>query len=63
MALVRVELLKLSLKELERIYEVNTNALKVRLFRSRKRALQTLAQMQGTDQQTAVREFALAFQT
>jgi RNA polymerase sigma-70 factor (ECF subfamily) len=29
----------LSLKELSRIYEVNENALKVRLFRARKRAL------------------------
>ncbi len=60
--LVLKEIEGLSLKELEQIYEVNTNALKVRLFRSRKRALQALAQLQGTDESTAVRELALAFQ-
>ncbi len=35
----------LSLKELSRIYEVNTNALKVRLFRARKRVLETYNEM------------------
>ena len=60
--LVLKEVEGLSLKELEKIYEVNTNALKVRLFRSRKRALQALAEVQGTDQKTAARELSLAFQ-
>ena len=37
----------LSLRELERIYGVNTNAMKVRLFRARKRALQELEHIQA----------------
>jgi RNA polymerase sigma-70 factor (ECF subfamily) len=37
----------LSLRELERIYGVNTNAMKVRLFRARKRALQELEHLQA----------------
>ena len=37
----------LSLRELERVYGVNTNAMKVRLFRARKRALQELEQIQA----------------
>jgi RNA polymerase sigma-70 factor, ECF subfamily len=35
----------LSLKELEKIYEVNENALKVRLFRARQRVLKASAEM------------------
>lgn len=35
----------LSLKELEAIYHVNENALKVRLFRARQRALKSLAKL------------------
>jgi RNA polymerase sigma-70 factor (ECF subfamily) len=37
----------LSLRELEQIYGVNTNAMKVRLFRARKRALQELEHIQA----------------
>lgn len=37
----------LSLRELERVYGVNTNAMKVRLFRARKRALVELEQIQA----------------
>jgi RNA polymerase sigma-70 factor (ECF subfamily) len=37
----------LSLRELETIYGVNTNAMKVRLFRARKRALQELEHIQA----------------
>jgi len=41
----------LSLKELEKIYRVNENALKVRLFRARQRVLKALAASQtGTAQ-------------
>lgn len=40
----------LSLKELEQIYEVNTNALKVRLFRARKRALEAFHKMKAEDE-------------
>ena len=39
------EIQGLSLKELSIVYQVNTNALKVRLFRARKRALQAYEQM------------------
>jgi RNA polymerase sigma-70 factor (ECF subfamily) len=39
----------LSLKELERIYDVNENALKVRLFRARQRVLKAYARMQASD--------------
>jgi RNA polymerase sigma-70 factor (ECF subfamily) len=39
----------LSLKELERIYDVNENALKVRLFRARQRVLKAYARMQEPD--------------
>ena len=35
----------LSLKELSEIYKVNTNALKVRLFRARKRVLQVYKEL------------------
>ncbi len=45
----------LSLKELSRVYKVNTNALKVRLFRARKRVLkayETLAEEAGRQQGT-----------
>lgn len=38
----------LSLKELEKIYEVNENALKVRLFRARQRVLKAFAASQAT---------------
>lgn len=37
----------LSLKELERIYNVNENALKVRLFRARQRVLKAYERLQG----------------
>lgn len=37
----------LSLKELERIYKVNENALKVRLFRARQRVLKAFASLQS----------------
>ena len=40
----------LSLRELEKIYGVNTNAMKVRLFRARKRALAELEQIQAKPQ-------------
>ncbi len=60
--LVLKEIEGLTLKELEGIYQINTNALKVRLFRSRKRALKALAEMQGIDERTAAQEFAFAFQ-
>ena len=40
------ELEGLSLKELEKIYKVNENALKVRLFRARQRVLKAFAQEQ-----------------
>ena len=39
----------LSLKELEQIYQVNENALKVRLFRARQRALKAFEAEAGTD--------------
>ena len=39
------EIQGLSLKELSVVYKVNTNALKVRLFRARKRALRAYNQM------------------
>lgn len=39
------EIQGLSLKELSLVYEVNTNALKVRLFRARKRALKAYREM------------------
>ena len=39
------EIQGLSLKELSAVYEVNTNALKVRLFRARKRALKAYEEM------------------
>ena len=39
------EIQGLTLKELSEIYGVNTNALKVRLFRARKRALKAYTQM------------------
>jgi RNA polymerase sigma-70 factor (ECF subfamily) len=39
----------LSLKELEKVYHVNENALKVRLFRARQRVLKAYAAAQGKD--------------
>lgn len=39
----------LSLKELEKIYRVNENALKVRLFRARQRVLRAYAAKRGID--------------
>lgn len=45
MLLTLKEVQGLSLKELSAIYEVNTNALKVRLFRARKRVLETYNEM------------------
>ena len=41
--LVLKEVEGLSLREMEKIYDVNENALKVRLFRARQRVLKTLA--------------------
>src|SRR6266568_2747418 len=38
----------LSLKELESVYDVNENALKIRLFRARQRVLKAFAAQQGT---------------
>jgi len=38
----------LSLKELEKVYHVNENALKVRLFRARQRVLKAYAASQQT---------------
>ncbi len=37
----------LSLKELEKVYKVNENALKVRLFRARQRVLKAFGRLQG----------------
>jgi len=45
--LVLKEIEGLSLKELEKIYRVNENALKVRLFRARQRVLKALAAAQA----------------
>ncbi len=45
--LVLKEIEGLSLKELEKIYRVNENALKVRLFRARQRVLKALAASQA----------------
>ncbi len=45
--LVLKEIEGLSLKELEKIYRVNENALKVRLFRARQRVLKALAASQS----------------
>jgi RNA polymerase sigma-70 factor (ECF subfamily) len=39
----------LSLKELETIYKVNENALKVRLFRARQRVLKAFESLKGSD--------------
>jgi len=41
----------LSLKELERIYQVNENALKVRLFRARQRVMKAYEAIQKQEQQ------------
>ena len=46
--LLQKEVEGLSLKELEKIYKVNENALKVRLFRARQRVLKAFAVQQGT---------------
>ena len=43
----------LSLKELEKIYHVNENALKVRLFRARQRVLKNLRQVTGPSSKSA----------
>ena len=40
----------LSLKELEKIYKVNENALKVRLFRARQRVLKAFGRLSGDSQ-------------
>jgi RNA polymerase sigma-70 factor (ECF subfamily) len=45
--LILKEVEGLSLKELEQIYHVNENALKVRLFRARQRVLKALASRRG----------------
>lgn len=46
--LILKEIEGLSLKELEKIYRVKENALKVRLFRARQRVLRALAASQGS---------------
>ena len=43
----------LSLKELEKVYKVNENALKVRLFRARQRVLKMLAAKKVSREGTA----------
>src|SRR5579863_393363 len=43
----------LSLKELEKIYHVNENALKVRLFRARQRVLKNMKEITGPSPKTA----------
>jgi len=43
----------LSLKELEKIYHVNENALKVRLFRARQRVLKNMKEVTGPSSKTA----------
>lgn len=50
MLLTLKEVQGLSLKELSEIYEVNTNALKVRLFRARKRVMETYDEMVGNNE-------------
>ncbi len=47
--LILKEVEGLSLKELEKVYHVKENALKVRLFRARQRVLKALAAKQGVD--------------
>ncbi len=47
--LVLKEVEGLSLREMEKIYDVNENALKVRLFRARQRVLKNVASQQKTD--------------
>jgi RNA polymerase sigma-70 factor, ECF subfamily len=47
--LVLKEVEGLSLKELEKIYRVNENALKVRLFRARQRVLKAYGAMKGKE--------------
>jgi RNA polymerase sigma-70 factor (ECF subfamily) len=44
----------LSLRELEKVYKVNENALKVRLFRARQRVLKAFESRQARDRKTAV---------
>ena len=43
----------LSLKELEKIYKVNENALKVRLFRARQRVLKAFGSSEKTEKREA----------
>jgi RNA polymerase sigma-70 factor (ECF subfamily) len=43
----------LSLKELEKIYDVNENALKVRLFRARQRVLKKMKEVTGSSSSNA----------
>ena len=52
--LILKEVQGLSLKELERIYHVKENALKVRLFRARQRVLKAYDAMEGENAKTAV---------
>jgi RNA polymerase sigma-70 factor, ECF subfamily len=54
MLLLLKEVEGLSLKELEGIYSINSNALKVRLFRARQRVLKALGTMKGAAAETAV---------
>jgi RNA polymerase sigma-70 factor, ECF subfamily len=48
------EIQGLSLRELELVYGVNSNAMKVRLFRARKRALAVLTEIEGPNDSPAV---------
>lgn len=54
--LILKEVEGLSLKELEQIYHVNENALKVRLFRARQRVLKALANQRGGAAQSGAAE-------
>lgn len=56
MLLTLKEIQGLSLKELSEVYKVKSNALKVRLFRARKRALRAYADMVEDAKQRVLRE-------
>jgi RNA polymerase sigma-70 factor (ECF subfamily) len=47
--LVMKEVEGLSLKELEKVYKVSENALKVRLFRARQRVLKAFGEAKGSE--------------
>jgi RNA polymerase sigma-70 factor (ECF subfamily) len=52
--LILKEVEGLSLKELEKIYELNENALKVRLFRARQRVMKAFERRQADSGQKAI---------